>query len=104
MSDNPSQRIDVSESFVHPAAYAARLALPIFLIGYRCTGKTTVAQLLAQTLGWNWLDADAVLEERQGCRIAQIFANSGEAAFRDIEAMVLGELCERNRYVIATGG
>ena len=31
----------------------------LFLIGYRCTGKTTVAQLLAERLGWKWLDADA---------------------------------------------
>jgi shikimate kinase len=76
----------------------------IFLIGYRGTGKSTVAQLLARRLGWAALDADAVLEQKHGCTIARIFATEGEAGFRDKEEALLGELCSLERHVIATGG
>jgi len=76
----------------------------IFLIGYRGSGKTTVARLLAEALGWSWLDADEVLEQRHGKTIRQIFATEGEAAFRDKEEAILAELCKLERHVIATGG
>jgi shikimate kinase len=76
----------------------------IFLIGYRGSGKTTVARLLAEALGWPWLDADEVLEQRHGKTIREIFATEGEAAFRDKEEAVLAELCMLERHVIATGG
>jgi shikimate kinase len=76
----------------------------VFLIGYRGTGKTTVARLLAERLGWKWLDADAVLEERHGRSIRAIFAEEGESAFRDKEAEVLAGLCALTEHVIATGG
>jgi shikimate kinase len=77
---------------------------PIFLIGYRGTGKTTIAQLLAARRGWQWLDADASLESRHGRSIRQIFAEEGEAGFRDKEGALLLELCRLTDHVIATGG
>lgn len=76
----------------------------LFLIGYRGAGKTSVARLLAAKLGWAWLDADAVLEERAGRTIRQIFAMDGETAFRNLESALLDELCGLNDHVIATGG
>jgi shikimate kinase len=76
----------------------------IFLVGYRCTGKTTVARLLAERLGWNWLDADALLEEQAGRTIRALFADEGEAEFRRRESAVLADLCRCQRHVIATGG
>lgn len=76
----------------------------IFLIGYRGAGKTTIAQLLADKLGWIWADADAVLEDRYGKSIKEIFAEEGEAGFRDREAAILEELCAYDCCVIATGG
>jgi shikimate kinase len=76
----------------------------LFLIGYRASGKTEVARLLAPLLGWHWLDADAVLEERAGKSIRQIFADEGEPAFRDKEAVILQELSQLQDHVIATGG
>jgi shikimate kinase len=76
----------------------------LLLIGYRCTGKTTVARLLAERLGWDWTDADTVLEERAGQTIRAIFAAEGEAGFRQREELVLDELCRGQRQVIATGG
>ena len=74
------------------------------LIGYRATGKTTLARLLAERLGWDWIDADVEIERRAGKSIAQIFSDGGEPAFRDIEAQVIAELCRRNRLVLAAGG
>jgi shikimate kinase len=76
----------------------------IALIGYRGTGKTTVGRLLAARLGWDFADADAELERRIGRSIAELFAASGEPAFRDEEQRTLGELTRRQRLVLATGG
>ncbi|MCI0379082.1 MAG: shikimate kinase [Gemmataceae bacterium] len=76
----------------------------IFLIGYRGTGKTTVARLLAEKLGWQWCDADALLEQRHGKTIRQIFAEEGESGFRDKEAALFEELSQLEDHVIATGG
>ena len=45
----------------------------LVLIGYRATGKTTLARLLAQRLGWDWIDADVEIERRAGKSIARIF-------------------------------
>jgi shikimate kinase len=76
----------------------------IALIGYRGTGKTTVAQQLALRLGWDWVDADVELELRAGKSIAAIFADDGESAFRDLEATTLDDLIRRDRTVLALGG
>lgn len=76
----------------------------IVLIGYRGTGKSTVARYLALELAWNWVDADVEIELRAGKSIAAIFADDGEDRFRDWEAAVLADLIERDRTVIAAGG
>lgn len=76
----------------------------IVLIGSRGTGKTSVAQLLALSLGWDWVDADVEIELRAGKSIAAIFADDGEPAFRDYESAVLVELLKRDRTVLALGG
>src|SRR5688572_10466805 len=76
----------------------------IFLIGYRGSGKSTVAQHAAKLLGWPWLDADAVLEVRAGKSIRQIFADEGEGAFRDLESAVVADLAGSDEHVIALGG
>jgi len=77
---------------------------PLFLIGYRGTGKSTVAALVAQRLGWESIDADALLEQRAGRSIRQIFEADGEELFRTLEAELLAEMCTRQRIVVATGG
>jgi shikimate kinase len=76
----------------------------IALVGYRGVGKTTIAQRLARELAWDWIDADVEIELRAGKSIAQIFADDGEPAFRDLEAAVVAELCPRPRTVVALGG
>jgi shikimate kinase len=74
------------------------------LIGYRGTGKSTVARQLALKLGWDWVDADVEIERRAGKSIAALFADDGEGPFRDLESAVLFELVRRGRTVIAAGG
>ena len=76
----------------------------ITLIGYRGTGKSTVAAALSRRFGCAWRDADTVLEERVGCTIAALVRDRGEAAFRREESVVLGELLAAFDGVLATGG
>jgi shikimate kinase len=76
----------------------------IALIGYRGTGKTSVAQALAARLGWRWEDADVLLEQQAGKTIQQIFMGEGESSFRDREAAILAELVNAERTVLALGG
>jgi shikimate kinase len=76
----------------------------LFLIGYRGSGKTTVAAALSEQLKWPWIDADAELEQRAGKTIKQIFADEGETAFRDLEGAVLKDFTKLDRHILALGG
>jgi shikimate kinase len=76
----------------------------IVLIGYRGTGKSTVGRLAAAQLDMQFVDADEELEHRAGRTIREIFASDGEAAFRDLEAAVIGDLLAGDHLVIALGG
>ena len=76
----------------------------IILTGFSGTGKTAVGPLIAKQLGWELLDTDAIVEERAGKPILDIFRDEGEAAFRDLEAKALVEALKRDGVVIATGG
>ena len=76
----------------------------ITLIGYRGTGKSTVAPRLAAKLGFNWVDADVELENFTGRSIREIFATDGEPEFRRLEREVLVRLLKQDRLVIAAGG
>lgn len=76
----------------------------VTLIGYRAVGKTAVARRLAPRLGWASVDADVEIERRAGKTIAEIFAQDGEPAFREIEVAVVRDLCARDRLVFASGG
>ncbi|MFN5755756.1 MAG: shikimate kinase [Planctomycetia bacterium] len=74
------------------------------LIGYRGTGKSTVAAALARRLGCEWRDADAVLEEKVGSSITRLARERGEPFFRDEESAVLARLLADFNGVLATGG
>lgn len=67
-------------------------------------GKTTIGRLVASQLGYRFIDTDAVIEQSAGQSINQIFAESGEAEFRQLETQVLAELSAHTRMAIATGG
>jgi shikimate kinase / 3-dehydroquinate synthase len=76
----------------------------LFLTGNMGVGKSTVGRLLAQRLGCPFYDLDALIEASVGKRIAQIFAEQGEAGFREQERHQLQQLVRLQPGVVATGG
>lgn len=76
----------------------------VILIGYRATGKSSIGRLLAFTLGFDFVDMDQVIEERESCSIRDMVANHDWAYFRSKEKKLLQELVGRENIVIATGG
>ena len=78
--------------------------LNIYLVGMMASGKSTVGPLLADALGYRFLDADAVIREVAGCTIPEIFDRDGEAGFRQLERQVLKQLSQWHSLVVATGG
>ncbi len=78
--------------------------MAVTLIGYRGTGKSSVAPHLAALWGWDWIDADVELERRAGRTIREIFATDGEPVFRTLERELLKELLQSRRLTIAAGG
>ena len=75
----------------------------VVLTGFMGTGKTTVGRILANRLGWGFVDTDEVIESRAG-PIPAIFEREGEPGFREMERSVARELAGRAGLVIATGG
>jgi shikimate kinase len=67
-------------------------------------GKTTIGRRLAEHFGLPFVDADEEIEKAAGQSVADIFANYGEAAFRDGEQKVISRLLEGETRVLATGG
>ncbi|MBM4018604.1 MAG: shikimate kinase [Planctomycetes bacterium] len=76
----------------------------LVLIGYRCTGKTTVGRLLAERLGWPLVDTDALIQERAGRSIKEIVAAGGWPEFRRLEREVVADVAARQRQVVSAGG
>ncbi len=77
----------------------------IVLVGMMGSGKTTVGRVLAARLKRDLLDTDALIEQREGRSVRDIFASDGEAVFRSIETQVLTDsLARPESAVIATGG
>jgi shikimate kinase len=76
----------------------------IVLIGFMGSGKTAVGKLLAERLGWQFVDTDEIIEKAAGAAISDIFEKSGENYFRDLESCAAQSLLERHNLVIATGG
>lgn len=80
------------------------LELSIVLIGMMGAGKTSIGQRLARALGWPFRDADREIEMAAGTTIPNIFAEIGEAAFRQSERQVISRLLAGERQVLALGG
>ena len=76
----------------------------IVLIGFMGSGKTSIGRIVAQRLGFQFVDTDAVIVERAGMQVAEIFERHGEAWFREQETATLRSLSILNRAVISTGG
>jgi shikimate kinase len=68
------------------------------------SGKSTVGPLIANRLGWRFLDVDDVIEAEAGMAIAEIFAQHGESSFRDREHQTIARLASGQNIVLALGG
>jgi len=76
----------------------------IYLIGYRCTGKTSTGKTLATRLGWAFLDMDVNISHTYGMTIAEIVSKNGWDDFREKERAVMQDIAVRDHCVVATGG
>ena len=77
----------------------------IILMGFMGAGKTTIGKKLSKALNWEFIDTDAYIEEEQGRKISDIFAEDGELAFRDMETDLLKHLQNgENQFVLSIGG
>lgn len=76
----------------------------VVLVGMMGAGKSQVGRLLAENLGYDFVDTDLLIVKRAGKSIPRIFSEDGEDAFRVLERAVIAELARRQSLVIATGG
>ncbi len=78
----------------------------IVLIGFMGSGKSTIGRDLSKSLGYPLVDTDALIVRSAGKPIPEIFADEGEAAFRDLESALLADLAAAptERHIISTGG
>ncbi len=76
----------------------------IFLTGYMGAGKTTIGKDLSKRMGLSFIDLDLYIESRYLKSVPQLFAEKGEAAFRDIEQRMLHEVAAFEDVLISTGG
>lgn len=76
----------------------------IVLVGMPSSGKTTVGKIIAQKLGFSFVDTDELIVEKEGRSIVDIFANDGEQYFRNCETEAIRETAKKQSLVIATGG
>ena len=76
----------------------------VVLCGFMGSGKTTCGRLLAEATGRRFVDLDDFIERREGMTVAEIFAQKGEPAFRELETRAVRELSLAAGLVIAAGG
>ncbi len=76
----------------------------LYLVGFMGAGKSTVARALGRRLGWRAVDIDDLIEARERRSVSAIFAQQGEAYFRQVEREVVASLVREREVVVATGG
>lgn len=76
----------------------------LYLVGMMGCGKSTTGRALAKQLGYGFIDTDDLITQLTGKAITDIFAESGEAHFRQVESKVLSEVAAHTKLVVATGG
>jgi len=76
----------------------------VYFVGFMGTGKTTVARALAYRMGFEWFDVDEQIERVQKKTVAQIFAENGEPAFREMERQFIESGHPARRAVVSCGG
>ncbi len=78
--------------------------MKIFLIGYRCTGKTTIGKILANILNLSFIDIDKKIESDTNLSIASIVKKSGWDEFRNLEKQALISTHNHRNLIVSTGG
>jgi len=76
----------------------------IFLTGFSGSGKSSIGPLLANSLGYDFIDIDSAIEKQAGKPITRIFADDGEAAFRELELAMIKTVAGRTDLVVSLGG
>lgn len=76
----------------------------VILTGFMGAGKSTVGRLLAECIGWNFLDLDTHIERVAGKAAKDLFADLGEAGFRQLESDVFAEALRQAEVILAPGG
>ena len=76
----------------------------IAIVGFSATGKSVIAQKVAERLNWTLVDTDDEIVKLSGKTIHEIFKQDGEDKFRQLEHKVLRQACHKEKAVIATGG
>jgi shikimate kinase len=76
----------------------------VVLLGYMCSGKSTVGHSLARRLGWNFVDFDVEIERREQRPVWEIIDSEGEDYFRSLEAGLTREASQERALVMAPGG
>lgn len=76
----------------------------LILVGYRCSGKTSVGMIIAKRTGMAFYDTDEMIMKKAGQSIEEIVEKDGWARFREIEKAVISDVSDKDNAVIATGG
>jgi shikimate kinase len=76
----------------------------VYLAGFMGSGKSTVGPILANTLGFEFLDIDKLIEQKAEKPIVQLFDVIGEKGFRSLERQTLQEVADLDGYVVSLGG
>ena len=76
----------------------------IVLCGFMGSGKSTIGNLLSKKMGMAFIDLDAYIEKKENKSVSQIFADSGEEYFRQLEKDAVRELAYKKSIILATGG
>ena len=104
LSEDPELASSILKLVIDTEEQPLHRAENIILIGLMGSGKSTVGRIVAQKLGFQFVDTDHVITDQARCSIPEIFAREGEAGFRRRESAVLRQLLGRKHSVIATGG
>jgi len=76
----------------------------IYLTGFMGSGKSTIGPILANTIGYDFVDLDRSIEAAEGVSIVEIFRTRGQEAFRAMERNQLAHISARHRTVVSLGG
>jgi shikimate kinase len=76
----------------------------IYLTGFMGSGKSTIGPILANTIGYDFVDVDRMIEQRAGKSVNAIFKEDGEQRFRELERALLVDLSAKSHLVISLGG